>query len=175
MAQWAFPMVAAVMSLTGPEDGYAERIAHQSFHVHVSPRMAIRCPTLGLVPPLLPLDRQIPVHLHAWDIATNSRCGATIQMTTEQSFHAVNDPRERLDAQLELKILSQSPTGNWIVTHPIAATDYRSGEEIVQVQACTFHPGSVALGLTVRSLGDDTLTSRGGAYEATVVATITAH
>ena len=123
----------------------------------------------------LPRDTQIPVHLHTWDIATNSRCGATIQFATEQSFHAVNDTRDRLDAQLELTILSQSPGGRWIVTQPIAVTDHQAGEEIVHVAVCTFSPGSAALGLAARSLGGESLTSRGGEYETTVVATITAH
>ena len=155
MTQWTFPMVAVVMILTAPVEGYAEQTAHQSFHVHVSPRMAIRCPTLGLAPTPLSLDLPNPVHLQAWDIATKPRCGAKTQIATEQSLHAVHDTRDRLDAPLELQILSQSPPGNWIVTQPIAVTDHQAGEEIVQVQACTFNPGAAALGLTVRSLGGD--------------------
>ena len=83
MTRWTFPMFAASLILSGEMKGYAEQTARQSFHVHVSPRMAIRCPTFALSPPPLPLELQSPVPQQDWEVSTNSRCGATIQIATE--------------------------------------------------------------------------------------------
>ena len=170
-----FPLLLLAAVLIAPWREEAQTTARQSFLVSVAPRVSIKAPPAGATADL-PLDQtQVQFSPQVWNVSANSLSGATVQFATEHSFHNLRDDSIRRDAQLNVSIVSQSPTGAWTVTQSQATTAYQTGHESASVQVRSAHPGSAEIGLTVTFLQGDALSTPGGDYVTTVVGTITAN
>ncbi len=165
--------IVTTLVLAGSLGVLAESVARRTFVVHVPPRVSIQSPANAPIMILPPSQARVEFAQQDWEMATNSHSGATIQFVTEHSFHNQTDVRR--DAQLELKLLSQSKYGTWKVVRPSDATNHEIGREAATVQVSSISPGSAVVGLTVTFLPGSALSTPSGDYETTVVGTITAN
>ena len=169
------PLLLAAAALAAPLPVDAEITARQDFLVRVPQRISIQAPTVGANADLPPDETRVQVPQQLWDISANTASGATVQFSTEQSFHNLDDDSIRRDAQLNVSIISQSRAGAWTVTHSEDITAHQIGEESASVQVRSIQAGAAVIGLTVTFLQGDALSTPGGDYVTTVVGTITAN
>jgi hypothetical protein len=170
-----FMVFVTAVVLTAPFTIDTKTKSKQSFSVHVPPRISISASSVGAEAELQPGQTQVQVAPQAWSISANNQAGATVQFTTEQSFHHVNNDAIRRDADLRVSILNQSYASAWVVTQAQATTAYQSGQESATVQVRSNRPGSAVLGLTVTFLQGDSTSTPPGDYVTTVIGTISAH
>ena len=152
---------------------WGETTAQQQFTVHVPARISITAPDTQMRAELLPEQPHISFEPQSWDVASNSRTGATVQFSTDHCFQNVDDPAIQRDAQLEVSLLHESRPGTWAVTQPKATTSYLENRDSASVQIRSSRPGRATIGLTVTLLQDDALSTPGGDYVTTVIGTIT--
>ncbi len=170
-----FMVFVTALVFTAPYSVGPNTKSKQSFTIHVPPRISITAPSAGAEAELLPGQTQVEVAPQAWSIAANSRSGATVQFTTEQSFHLASNDAIRRDAELKVAILNQNTPLVWEVTQAQATTAYQAGQEAATVQVRSSRPGSAVIGLTVGFLDGDSTSTPPGDYVTTVVGTITAN
>ncbi len=168
-------VTATAVMLGGFMKVQADRVSRQTFVAHVLPRVSVKSPPRGATSILDPSQVHVQFTQQDWDVTTNSLSGATIQFVTEHSFHNQNHSNIRRDAQLELRILSQSKSGTWTVTQPSGVTNHELGQELATVQVNSISPGFAVVGLTVTFLQGASLSTPDGDYETTVIGTITAN
>ncbi len=168
-------VTATAVMLGGFMKVQADRVARQTFVVHILPRVSIKSPPRGTISILHPSLSHLQFAQQDWEVTTNSLSGATIQFVTEHSFHNQSHSISRRNAQLELSILSQSKSGTWTVTQPSDVTNHESGLETARVQVDSHSPGFAVIGLTVTFLPGTSLSTPDGDFETTVIGTITAN
>lgn len=163
---------------TAAAQGAATR--SQTFEVYVPPRLTGRVAIQGPVNVRIYHDgtnNNQTFSDQRWDVGCNNAQGARLQLETRSAFRLTGGgPPVRRDARIELGILSQEAGAGWIVTTPVAQTNYAAGvgAERVSVYAESFAPGDATFNLRVHFLTVDYTTLRQGDYNMRVVGTVSA-
>lgn len=153
----------------------AETTARQSFVVNIPRRLTITAPPVAAQAQMAEDAVQVTLPTQVWSVAANSRDGATVRLSTLQSFHNLADDTIRRDAQLEVTVQNQSHAGAWSVSNAIATTDHLAGLEEATVEVRSTGPGTADIGLKVTLQSSADQFTPTGDYVTTVVGTITAN
>lgn len=174
MRVWTLCTLAGLV-IAGSQRLHAETTARQSFIVNIPRRLTITAPQVAAQAEMEQNAVQVTLPAQRWSIASNTRDGATVRLSTLHSFHHQDDATIRRDAELEVQIQSQSQAGAWSVSKSSATTDHLAGEEEASVELRSTGPGTADIGLkvTMRSSSDQFTPT--GDYVTTVVGTITAN
>lgn len=153
----------------------AESTARQSFLVNVPRRLVISAPAAAPQVEMAEDAIQVTLPTQVWSVAANSHEGATVTLSTVQSFHNLDDDTIRRDAQLEVTVQNQSQARAWSVTHSIAITDHQTGQEEATVEVRSAGPGTADIGLKISLQSTSGQFTPAGDYSTTVIGTITAN
>ena len=107
-----------------------------------------------------------------WKIIAPNPLGPTVAIWTVTPFTNSKDPKSFVDAQLNLRTLSQGHLGGWQVFVPQSRTSATSGMNTASVVAAS-QGGNGDVGVTVSFLCHEQPFITDGVYETTVVGTIT--
>ncbi len=108
----------------------------------------------------------------SWRIVAPNPVGPTVAVFSVTPFQNLKDATSRVDTQMNLRTLNRGPFGNWIVFVPQARTVTNSGTNTASVVAAS-QGGNGEVGLTVSFLCHERPYLTDGAYETTVIGTIT--
>ena len=174
MRAWTLCTLAG-LAIAGSQLLHAETTARQSFIVNIPKRLTITAPPAAAQAEMDQNAVQVTLPAQLWSVANNAQGGATVQLSTLQSFHNLDDDTIRRDAELEVQILNQSQARAWSVSKPSAMTDHLTGQEEARVELRSTGPGTadISLKVTMRSSADQFTPT--GDYVTTVVGTITAN
>jgi len=151
------------------------RADRQSYQVHVPTRASVQAPPVAASARLPEGAGQVRLPEQNWSVASNSQSGATVRLVADHSFQNLEDPSICRDAGMDLRIITQSCSGNWIGTRPRASTDHEAAGGTTFVEAQSSKPGSAAIGLVVTFEQTDSAFTPAGCYELTVTGTIVAN
>lgn len=168
-------LALAALVIAGSQIAHAETTARQSFLVNIPRRLTIAAPPVAAQAEMDQDAVQVALPSQLWTVASNARDGATVRLSTLQSFHNLADDTIRRDAELEVRIQNQTESGAWSVSTSSATTDHLRGQEEASVELRSTGPGTaeIRLNVTMRSSEDQFTPS--GDYVTTVVGTITAN
>lgn len=108
----------------------------------------------------------------SWKIVAPNPFGPTMAIWTVTPFTNLKDPKSFVDSQLNLRTVSHGNSGGWQVFVPQARTTVTRGMNTASVVAAS-QGGHGEVGITVSFLGHEQPFVSDGAYETTVVGTIT--
>ncbi len=107
MRVWTLCTLAGLV-IAGSQRLHAETAARQSFIVNIPRRLTITAPPAAAQAEMDQNAVQVTLPAQRWSIASNTRDGATVRLSTLHSFHNLDDATIRRDAELEVQIQSQS-------------------------------------------------------------------
>lgn len=146
--------------------------ARQTFTVHVPDQMSIGAPRAAVSPALLTPSSSAELPTQIWAIQENVRSGVHVSFATEGPFRLLSDPTVQRDVRLEVSVSHESKHSVWLVTDPMAETDYHVGKYQASVHVESMSPGQADLGVRLSCLAEDGELAPHGTFLTTVVGTI---
>lgn len=146
--------------------------ARQTFTVHVPDQISIAAPHAPVSQTLLTPSSSAELPTQIWAIQENVRSGVHVSFATEGPFRLLSDSTVQRDARLEISVSHESKHSAWVVTDPMAETDYHVGKYQASVHVESMTPGRADIGVRLSFLAEDGELTPHGTYLATVVGTI---
>lgn len=119
---------------------------------------------------LTPGSDALPEQL--WNVRSNSEAGVVVEFATSGAFAHETLAGAKVDAGLDVSIVSKSGVANWQVTQGSDNSSYASGDERAVVQVVSDGVGIAQVGLTMRFVQSSVEVIPVGSYCSTVTCTV---